>query len=193
LLPLRVVTKPSEACHNLQATCIACCRGPDVSEPVLTIRLRRQSRLFKRLGAHPGRLRLVIFEVVVRRGLPLLLGPLFLVPGLGTRLRRSVGRRESCAFLGFTDAAESRAGCLLHPSRRPGPDVRRGVAFALLPGFGCGRPGFYCAAARVLSPEAIADHAAAATWFAYSQFIETYAGEVARRNSTPAAEQPAGG
>jgi hypothetical protein len=44
----------------------------------------------------------------------------------------------SCCFAGYLDRAEGRVGCLIHPARVGGPDLRR-HAFPLLPTLGCNR------------------------------------------------------
>jgi hypothetical protein len=56
-------------------------------------------------------------------------------------------RRLVCAFAGFLDDADNRVGCLIHPERTNGKDLRR-AAFRLLPGFECGPPDYLCAGAR---------------------------------------------
>jgi hypothetical protein len=63
-------------------------------------------------------------------------------------LRFWLRRRMVCAFLAFEDATERRIGCLLHPTRWAGRDIRSAVAFGLLPGFGCGAPDYFCLAAH---------------------------------------------
>jgi hypothetical protein len=166
MLALRVIA-PAEVCRRESHSCLACCCGPDVSRESLTRKLRRQTRLFRSLPTGAGVLRLMLFELLARRGLCLLLGPLFLVPWLGVRLRRRLGRHEACAFLGFEGDSETRVGCMIHPSQRPGKDVRRRVAFALLPGYACGRPGYYCHAARAGQIPDVPSN----DWFAYSRAI----------------------
>src|SRR5204863_390136 len=67
-----------------------------------------------------------------------------LLPGLGAALRPWLLRRGVCAFLGYLDEGRRDVGCLLHPSRHGGHDVRRRSAFALWRGFGCGPAGWLC-------------------------------------------------
>jgi hypothetical protein len=47
-------------------------------------------------------------------------------------------RYGSCCFAGYLDRAEGRVGCLIHPARWGGPDLRR-HAFPLVPTLGCDR------------------------------------------------------
>jgi hypothetical protein len=129
----------------------ACCWGEDVRPSALRAALRRQTRLFRkwfRGPRLPGRWRLLLYELIVRRGLDLFWCFLLLLPGVGDWLRGRLQRRLACAFLGFEDAEERRAGCLLHPSRWGGTEVRPRVAFGWLPGLGCGSPDWYCVAAH---------------------------------------------
>ncbi len=44
----------------------------------------------------------------------------------------------SCCFAGYLDEASGRVGCLIHPARVGGPDLRR-HAFPLIPVLGCNR------------------------------------------------------
>lgn len=151
-----------------------------MSRPHLAAQLRRQVRLFARFrcGRVPSRLALLGHELAARRGLDLFAAVLFLVPGLGPLLRRRLRDRVCCAFLGFTDAAETRAGCLLHPARWGGADRRREAAFALLPGYGCDEPGYFCepaaryATAPVAERRRFRNEAGGADWFDYSRAVE---------------------
>ncbi len=47
-------------------------------------------------------------------------------------------RYGSCCFAGYLDRAAGRVGCLIHPARTGGPDLRR-HAFPLVPTLGCDR------------------------------------------------------
>jgi hypothetical protein len=142
---------PLPLCRSGGHTCAACCFGEDVKPHHLRAALRRQTRLFHRhfTTAHlPGRLSFLRYELSARRGLDLLLALLLLLPIVGDLLRLWLKRRMTCAFLGFEDGAETRVGCLLHPSRWGGQEVRPRVAFGWLPGFGCGSPDWYCTTAH---------------------------------------------
>lgn len=46
--------------------------------------------------------------------------------------------RGSCCFAGFLDESSGRVGCLIHPERMPGTDLRR-HAFPLVPTLKCNR------------------------------------------------------
>jgi hypothetical protein len=149
LIVLSTESRPDSLCRGGGHTCGACCWGEAVSRPVLAERLRRQTLWFKRLippGAPPSRPRLLVFELIARRGVDLLVAPLLWVPWLGEWLRLRLHRTMSCAFLAHTDANQEQIGCLLHPTHWHGVD-RRFAAFALLAGMGCGRPDFFCLAA----------------------------------------------
>ena len=158
-------------------TCAACCWGEGVRRPRLEAALRRQGRRFRRWfrRSHPpGRLRLALYERTVRSGLDLLWAVLLLIPGLGAWLRPRLRRRMVCAFLGFDDEREETVGCLLHPTRWEGRELRPRAAFALLRGFACGPPDHYCLAARYFArapwreQRAFAERSAGLDWYAYS-------------------------
>jgi hypothetical protein len=127
-------------------TCATCCHGPGLDRPLLVRRLRRQTRLFARcVGAAPTRGRLLRFEMAARGAAGLAWAVLLLVPTVGRLLRPWLARRTVCAFLGFEDVGERRVGCLLHPARWQGREMR-GAAFGLWRGFGCGPADFLCLA-----------------------------------------------
>jgi len=136
-------------CRSHGHTCAACCWGEAVPRSVLAARLNRQGHLFRRWFATelPGRWWLLCYELATRGGLDLLLALPLLLPGLGDWLRRRLRRRMVCAFLAFEDRDRKRVGCLLHPTRWQGRDVRPQVAFSVLPGYACGEPSYYCLAA----------------------------------------------
>jgi hypothetical protein len=126
-------------------TCAACCHGGWVSLRTLEASLRRQTRLFAHLvGDRPTRGRLLAFELAVRRGAGLFWAALLSLPLLGGWVRPWLKERAVCAFLSFEDEAGTRAGCLLHPSRWQGQDVRSVAAFAFWKGFGCGQADYLC-------------------------------------------------
>jgi hypothetical protein len=173
LTPLPLVS----LCRADGHSCAACCSGDAVARPVLQRALRRQTHLFARLvGARPGRWRLLLHELVVRRGGDLLWGALLLLPGVSGLLRPWLKRRTVCAFLGFD--SEERVGCLLHPSRWNGVD-RRERAFALRPGFGCGRADYLCLAAhRFANPgsgfrQSLLDRTQGLDWFGFSEVVRS--------------------
>ena len=146
-----IEANPAPLCQTRTQSCVACCRGKTLSDASLTAKLRRQTERFQKSFGTPNRppsfLSLVLFELRTRRFSPLLFAPLFLLPGLGPLIRTWFANRSCCAFLG--DVEDSRAGCLLHPTRMGGTDVRHRTAFALLPGMTCGEPGFLCNATHL--------------------------------------------
>lgn len=175
VLPARL--GPEMLCRSAGHTCGRCCWGDAVPRATLERRIRRQTHWFLRLIAAdraPSALRLLLFELWVRRGADLILALLLLTPILGDWLRPRLRRRMSCAFLGFDDSAEQRIGCLLHPSRWQGHDRRQRSAFALLPGLGCGQPDFFClpawrfAHASRLRQRAFLDAVNKSDWFSAS-------------------------
>src|SRR5262249_32442423 len=82
-------------------------------------------------------------------------------------------------FLGFEDAGGQRVGCLLHPSRWR-QEVRPRTAFALLRGFGCGSPDYYCLAAhwfarsRWQDQDRFGRRAIGLDWYEFSQAASRY-------------------
>jgi hypothetical protein len=165
-------------CRLDSHTCAGCCWGEDLSRAALAARLRRQSALFRRWFSaerQPTPLSLACYEVVARGGLDLLLGLLLWIPLLEDVLRPWLRRRLTCAFLGFEDGAESRVGCLLHPTRWNGEERRPASAFRLLRGLGCGAPDHFCQAALLFRRARWEDRAsfrrgcASLDWHGYSQ------------------------
>jgi hypothetical protein len=159
-------------------SCGACCWGDAVRRPALEAHLRRNGRRFRRWFAAagpPSPARLLGFELAARGGLDVLLAVLLVLPGIGDLLRPWLGPRLTCAFLGFEDDAGRRVGCLLHPQRWAGVDVRPVAAFRLLAGVGCGRPDFYCPAAHRFARatwqerRALARRAAGLDWYGFSR------------------------
>jgi hypothetical protein len=112
----------------------------------LTEALRRHRRLFGGASS-AGALALFWHELRVRRALDVLFAPLLMLPLVGGVVASCLRRRLVCAFAGFLDGAETRVGCLIHPGRTNGKDLRR-AAFRLLSGFECGPADYLCAGAR---------------------------------------------
>jgi hypothetical protein len=144
MYPLPQVT----LCRAGGHTCAACCHGEALPRPALERRLRAQTCLFARLvGSELTRARLLTFELAARSAAGLFWAVVLWLPLVGDLVRPWLKKRAVCAFLGFEDEAHTRVGCLLHPSRWQGLDVRRKAAFALWKGFGCGSAGYLCLAA----------------------------------------------
>ena len=131
-------------------TCAACCHGDLVPRARLEAALARQARLFAWAvgGRRPSFFRLLLYEVRVRGLVGLAVGLVLLVPLLGEVAAWWLRRRVACSYLGFEDEGRSRVGCLIHPSRWDGRDVRRWAAFLLWRGLGCGAGDWLCAGAR---------------------------------------------
>jgi hypothetical protein len=149
LTPLPLL-QPVPLCRAGGHTCAACCHGEAVSRSSLERQLTRQSALFDRLLANRSGCwaRWRLHELLARGFIGLFWAGLLLVPVLGDLLRPWLRKRSVCSFLGYEDAARTRVGCLLHPARHGGADVRRRAAFGLWLGFGCGAPGYLCQAGQ---------------------------------------------
>jgi hypothetical protein len=154
-----------------------------VARDALTVRLRRQTRLFRRwfpAGDPPALVWLTCYEVVVRGGLDLVAGLLLWVPILSHFLRPWLRARLVCAFLGFEDAGETRVGCVLHPTRWEGNEQRPRAAFRLLRGLGCGAPDYLCLAALWFARAGWQDRArfhresAGRDWYDFSKAAATF-------------------
>jgi len=144
---------PGPPCHVNNLTCGACCWGRDVStrrlETALIGNRRRYDRLVGR-RQNPSAARLLCCDILARKCIDLLLGPLFTLPAIGPLLRKLFSRRCVCAFVAFQSNSDRSIGCLIHPSRHGGVDVRASTAFRLLSGVQCGSGKFVCAAAKRL-------------------------------------------
>jgi hypothetical protein len=201
VLALPVVTDVSPLCRSASQACVACCRGDRMSRERLTRAMDRQSRLFAlAFGSRtplPSRLALMAFELWVRRGWPLIVVPFFLIPGIGALVRARVARRMCCTFLGSVPGDPARPGCLLHPSRWAGVDVRRSAAFALLPGMRCGEPGYVCQSAALyrnagpLERRRFRERTCGMDWFEFGNAVERSLPDFAFRRAGIPSEPPA--
>jgi hypothetical protein len=179
--PLQGLSLPL-LCRAGGHTCAACCHGPRIPPARLERQLARHTALFERLTRQggPTSSRLLLHELWAR-GVPgLVWGVLLLVPLLGECLAWWLRPRTVCAFLGFEDEARTRVGCLIHPARRDGRDVRRQAAFRLWRGFGCGVAHWLCQAGQRF---ALADwrrrrdflrRADGLNWRAYEQHAQAF-------------------
>src|SRR5262249_22935599 len=140
-------------------------------------------------SARPTRARLLAFELAARPVAGLFWAAALRLPLVGDLVRPWLKRRTACAFLGFEDAAETRVGCLLHPSRWSGADVRPDVAFGWLPGFGCGAPDWYCEAAHRFAAagwQELRDFARTTdgmSWYRYGRTAGAYSPSSGRRSA----------
>jgi hypothetical protein len=175
---------PLPLCRFDGHTCAACCWGEAVRPVALRAAVRRQTRLARRRFAGPrlpGPAALLRHELAARRGLDLLLGLLLLLPPVAAWLRPRLRRHLVCAFLAFEGSGEQRVGCLLHPSRWYGTDVRPRAAFRLLRGVACGPPDWYCLAAHWFAGATweqrrdFARRTRALDWYAFSRAASAYA------------------
>jgi hypothetical protein len=180
LIPLPILGEPAPLCRAGDHTCAACCHGEAVARLRLEHLLERNTALFGSLfkdGAG-GWWRWRLHEVLARGPGGLAWALLLLLPGLPVLLRPWLRRRSVCAFLGYEDPERSRVGCLLHPTRQGGRDVRRRAAFALWHGFGCGEPGYLCLPAHRFRRagwrlrKQFLDQAETLDWYAYSQRVQ---------------------
>jgi hypothetical protein len=170
-------------CRFAGQTCAACCWGERVSRAALSARLRRQSRVFARCFSDrnpPNRLDLLCYELKIRGAIDLFWGLLLLLPLVSDLLRPFLSRHLTCAFLGYEDERRGRVGCLLHPKRWGGRDIRPQAAFGLLRGIGCGSPEWYCLAAHFFaaaSPrerQLLERQGRSLDWYSYSRLASRY-------------------
>ena len=138
-------------CRLGASTCGACCYGELVTRASLEQRLKNHQRLFHvnpagSPSSPPSRWRLLLHELRARRFADLILPLLLYLPWLKHYLRDRLQKYTVCAFLAFEDEGQRRVGCLLHPNRWNGNDVRQDAAYRLLPGFGCGSVDYVCQA-----------------------------------------------
>ena len=134
-------------CRIDKHTCGACCWGAGIERSQLVRRLRRHRDLFRQIGAGrtlPGRCRLFLHEVLATRGINVLWAVQVRLPWFGIRRKKTIAQSIVCPFMGFDDDQEESVGCMIHPTRFEGRDVRSAVAFTLLPGISCGDPNYVC-------------------------------------------------
>lgn len=170
----------SSLCRVGPRSCGGCCWASEISCKELEPRLARHRRLFARLRSStrpPSRFRLLVYELRVRRGLDLVLAVLQWVPWLRGRVSRWFAADVVCAFAAFEDEDHQQVGCLIHPSRFGGEDVRQRSAFGLLRHFGCGAADYSCQACHLFSSGDSDEQAEmlqqlpADGWFDYSQAV----------------------
>ena len=135
----------STLCRNKEQTCGACCWGVDVSRKQLQVQLQRQRDHFDRFeGRMPGRWEAILHEIRSRRGIDLIWAVLMRLPIIGRKVRQKVAPKLTCAFMGFDSFDQTTVGCMLHPTRFDGSDLRNELAFQLLPEVRCGDPQYVC-------------------------------------------------
>lgn len=167
-------------CRRSGQTCGACCSGVAVQREELTALLVTQRTSFLRWtknGTKLNALRLFLHETSCRRGAHLLWALLLRLPKVRQTLKKRMSQTLTCCFLGFDDDRHESVGCMLHPTRFGGKDVRRANAFRFLPGIECSDPNFTCGGCRQfddLHPDqksAVAYALKSRDWFDYSQTI----------------------
>jgi hypothetical protein len=100
-----------------------------------------------------------------------------------------------CSFLAFLDDEEGRVGCLLHPTRWEGRDIRESRAFQLLTGFACGAPDFFCSGAlwfqRARGEEMarFEEETQGMDWHRYSNCVRYYGSQAPEENHDIPVEQ----
>jgi hypothetical protein len=171
---------PFVLCRYQGATCGACCWGKGVAKERLTAQLSRNRAVFDHYVAaapQPSTWRLLVHELRASLGTHVVLAILLRLPVVRTVMRRWLADRLVCTFVAFEPNQSAGIGCLIHPSRHAGRDVRAQVAFRLLPGVECGRPSFRCKASVDLShateemrSQALGP-AAGVGWFDYSSYV----------------------
>ncbi|MBY0525146.1 MAG: hypothetical protein K2R98_17200 [Gemmataceae bacterium] len=179
-------------CRFAGHTCAACCWGDAVPRPVLEARLRRQTHVFRRWfrQRRPRRTTLFLYELAVRGAADLLVLIPLLLPMFNDWLRPWLKGRTVCAYLGSDD--NGGVGCLLHPTRWDGEDVRERVAFALLPGFSCGRPDYFCVSAHWFARAGWEDRSDFARkvrkmgWYRFSQAAQAFRPHTMRKGADAA-------
>ena len=128
-------------CQTFRQGCCGCCVNMhwprERIDAFLEANTRAAERVF-RPGMRPRRRDLIRLHLT-RRGWRDHLLAVWLVPltfGLSAWLWKR--RYGSCCFAGYIDRSQGRIGCLIHPARTGGADLRR-HAFPLIPTLGCNR------------------------------------------------------
>jgi hypothetical protein len=164
-------------CSLGERSCGACCWSEALSRDALRPRLRRHGRLFAKhlaAGRLPGAISLLWHELRALPGADVVFGLMQWLPLLGPRLRRRIWERIVCPFAAFRGPDERQVGCLLHPSRWGGRDVRAQSALRFLPGFGCGAASYACSGAARFAVASDFDRrrfdleTASLDWYSYS-------------------------
>ena len=131
-----------ESCQDFKEGCCGCCVNMRWSEKRLHSFLCENSAVVTSVIARQGKdLRLRdLVEIHLKRGgwhdylLAFIMVPFTL--GLSALFWKR--RYGSCCFAGWLDKEEQRAGCLIHPERLGGADLRK-HAFPLVPTLKCDR------------------------------------------------------
>jgi hypothetical protein len=148
-----------------------------------------------RAGRLPGPIPLLLHELRALGGTDLLFGLILWLPIIGPRLRSRISSRLVCPFVAFRDPTDQQVGCLLHPSRWQGVDIRARVALRLFSGFACGASSYACAGAErfAIASDPVRRRFEADTlsldWYSYSAVAPRFLTDTVSRPSTTASER----
>jgi hypothetical protein len=174
-------------CQRGQQSCGACCWGKSLSREVLTAALERNRTLFERIrmtGQLPGRWRLLWHELVSRRGRDLFWSPLLWIPGIGARLKKRLAAELVCAFVAFDSSEQKSVGCMLHPLRHDGQDLRRETAFRLLKNVDCSQTSYICDGCKRYNEDSadsqqhFSQFTSSLDWFNYSIVVQAFGAKI---------------
>lgn len=163
---------PREAtsCRQAHVQCVACCLDPSTPRAQLVRFLSANTSAYRRRFGEPAVSRRASFlahELERRHGADLLSALLLLVPPLAWVRAVYERRHIGCAWVGYLDRDRREVGCLLHPARNGGIDLRRVAPYISDPLRWCA-PDFQCAAS-------LKGHTAQADdWWAYSRAIRDF-------------------
>ena len=194
--------REASLCRANGHSCGACCWGPQVSREELLVVLDRNRRSFKRWTKDGTRLswwRLFLHETFSHKGRNLLWAIGLRLPVLSKQLKKKLARKLTCSFLGFDDEQNAASGCMLHPVRWEGQDVRQQNAFRMLPGIECGDPAFVCNACHQMEGESnpqrqqFVQITTGMDWYDYSETVRLVSAGIIRPDGTLAMDPLSGG
>ena len=169
-------------CRLNHQTCGACCWGVKVNRATLKKKLSRQRSLFHSVVASKitSKWKLFRHEVLSHRGANLVWALLLVIPFVKQRLKKWLAANLVCPFLAFDSDKQVSVGCMLHPSRHNGVDVRNQDAFRLLSGIACGDANYACNGCLQYNKfnesqqEAFQSMVSELDWFDYTNTIRAY-------------------
>jgi hypothetical protein len=177
---LPMASAAGSLCQMDGRSCVHCCVGHNVTRGEMEQALDRQTIRFHHQFRDrlPSRLEMLRYELFARGLVGVMWTLVLLLPFVGQLVRPRLRRRAVCAWLGYLSSDKKEAGCLLHPSRWQGCDVRQQAAFASWRGFGCGEKEWLCLPAWrwrrgvPATREAWLRRTEGMDWFAYSQAVK---------------------
>ena len=128
-------------CQSFRQGCCGCCVNMRWRSERIAAFLEANTRAAERCFPSGARLRMrdLVRVHMARSGWREHVLAVWLVPlTLGLSAWFWKRRYGSCCFAGYIDRSAGRVGCLIHPARVGGPDLRR-HAFPLVPTLGCDR------------------------------------------------------